>query len=193
MAGQLLLYLFVIFVAAKALGGLFERLGLPAVPGEILAGVALGPYALGLIPFSDTLHSIAEMGAIFVLFSAGLETSPHELIQVSRKALVVSVAGVIAPFILGFAYLKLRGDPTVEATSVAAAMLATSVGIRGMVMADMNVLSTRTAKIILAAAVFDDILGMVVLAVVAGSASGGGVHWLHLGVLVVEAVAFALF
>jgi len=117
---QLLLQLFVIFVAAKLLGELFERLRLPAVPGEILAGVALGPYAISVIPASDRLHSIAE-GAIFVLFSAGLETSPHELIQVSRKALLVSVAGVIAPFVLGFAYLKLRGDTNLEATFVAAA------------------------------------------------------------------------
>ncbi|PYV47642.1 MAG: cation:proton antiporter, partial [Acidobacteria bacterium] len=192
-AEQLLLYLFVIFVAAKLLGEMFEWLNLPAVPGEILAGVALGPYALAVIPASDTLHSIAEIGAIFVLFSAGLETSPYELIQVSRKALVVSIAGVAAPFVLGFAYLKLRGDTNIEATFVAAAMVATSVGITARVLADMNVLSTRTAKIILAAAVFDDILGMVVLAVVAGSASGAGVRWVHLGVLTGEAVAFALF
>src|SRR5215470_13667199 len=96
-AAQLLLYLFVIFVAARAVGGLFERLGLPAVPGEILAGVALGPYALAAIPANDTLHSIAEMEAKFDLFSAGLETSPHQLIEVSRKALAVSVAGVVAP------------------------------------------------------------------------------------------------
>jgi Kef-type K+ transport system membrane component KefB len=190
---QLLLQLFVVFVAAKLLGELFERLRLPAVPGEILAGVALGPYAIAVVPASDTLHSIAEMGAIFVLFSAGLETSPHELIQVSRKALLVSVAGVIAPFVLGFAYLKLHGDTTIEATFVAAAMVATSVGITARGLSDMNVLSTRTAKIILAAAVFDDILGMVVLAVVAGSASGAGVRWMHLGVLTAEAVAFAVF
>ena len=70
---QLLLQLFVIFIAAKLLGELFERLRLPAVPGEILAGVALGPYAISVIPATDTLHSIAEMGAIFVLFSAGLK------------------------------------------------------------------------------------------------------------------------
>ena len=192
-AEQLLLYLFVIFVAAKLLGEMFEWMSLPAVPGEILAGVALGPYALAVIPASDTLHSVAEIGAIFVLFSAGLETSPYELIQVSRKALMVSIAGVTAPFVLGFAYLKLRGDTNIEATFVAAAMVATSVGITARVLADMNVLSTRTAKIILAAAVFDDILRMVVLAVVAGSASGAGVRWIHFSVLTAEAVAFALF
>src|SRR6266851_2042260 len=190
---QLLLQLFVIFVAAKAVGEIFERLGLPAVPGEILAGLALGPYALGWVPASDTLHSVAEIGVIFVLFSAGLETSPSELIRVSRRALLVSVAGVVVPFVLGFAYMKLRGDATLESVFVAAAMVATSVGITARVLGDMNVLATRTAKIILAAAVFDDVIGMVVLAVVAGSASSAGVQWLHLGVLTAEAVAFALF
>ena len=190
---QLLLELFAIFVTTKVLGEIFERLRLPAVPGEILAGVALGPFALGWIRDSETLRSVAQIGAIFVLFSAGLETSPRDLIRVSRKALLVSVLGVVAPFVLGFAYLKLRGDATVESVFVAAAMVATSVGITARALGDMRVLSTRTARIILGAAVFDDILGMIVLAIVAGSASGSGVHWLHLGVLIAEAVAFAVF
>jgi Kef-type K+ transport system membrane component KefB len=190
---QLLLQLFVIFVTTKMLGEIFERLSLPAVPGEILAGIALGPYALAWIPASDWLGSVAQMGAIFVLFSAGLETSPRDLIRVSRKALLVSVAGVIVPFVLGFTYMKLRHDATVEAVFVAAAMVATSIGITARALADMNILTTRTARIILGAAVFDDILGMLVLAIVAGAASAAGVHWLHLGVLAGEAVAFALF
>ena len=78
---ELLLELFAIFVAAKVLGEVFERLSLSAVLGEILAGICLGPYALGLIHPSDTLQSVAELGAIFVLFSAGLETSPKDLIR----------------------------------------------------------------------------------------------------------------
>jgi Na+:H+ antiporter len=190
---QLLLELFVIFVTTKMLGEIFERLSLPAVPGEILAGILLGPYALGWIPGSDTLRSVAQIGAIFVLFSAGLETSPRDLIQVSRKALLVSVLGVVAPFVLGFAYMKLRGDSTVESVFVAAAMVATSIAITARVLGDMNILSTRTARIILGAAVFDDILGMLLLAVVTGSASGEGVQWGRLGLLTGEAVAFALF
>ena len=190
---QLLLELFVIFVTTKMLGEIFERLGLPAVPGEILAGMILGPFALAWIPASDTLSSVAQIGVVFIMFSAGLETSPRELIRVSRKALLVSVLGVIAPFVLGFAYVKVRGDNSVEAVFVAAAMVATSIGITARVLGDMGVLSTRTARIILGAAVFDDILGMLVLAIVAGAASGAGVQWLHLGVLTGEAVAFALF
>jgi Kef-type K+ transport system membrane component KefB len=190
---QLLLQLLAIFVSAKVVGELFERIKLPSVLGEILAGAALGPFALGWIRPIDTIYSIAEIGAIFVLFSAGLETSPQDLIRVGQKVLLVAVAGVVVPFILGFGYMKWLGDATSEAIFVGAAMVATSVGITARVLGDLRVLATRTAKIILGAAVFDDILGMVLLAVVAGLASGGGLEWLHLGVLVIEAAAFALF
>lgn len=190
---QLLLQLLAIFVSAKVVGELFERIKLPSVLGEILAGAALGPFALGWIHPSDTIYSVAEIGAIFVLFSAGLETSPQDLIQVGRKAVLVAVAGVVVPFVLGFGYMKWLGDATSEAIFVGAAMVATSVGITARVLGDLRVMATRTAKIILGAAVFDDILGMVLLAVVAGLVSGGGLEWLHLGVLVIEAGAFALF
>jgi Kef-type K+ transport system membrane component KefB len=104
----------------------------------------------------------------------------------------VALAGVIVPFVLGFVYMKLRGDVTTEAVFVGAAMVATSVGITARVFADLHLLSTETAKIILGAAVFDDILGMVLLAIVGGLASGG-VNWLHMGVLIAEAAGFALF
>jgi Kef-type K+ transport system membrane component KefB len=188
----LLLELFATFVSAKAVGELFERLTLPSVLGEILAGAVLGPYALGWIQPSNILHSVAELGAIFVLFSAGLEISPGELIRTSGKSLRVAVAGVVVPFVLGFVYMKLRGNVTSESVFVGAAMVATSVGITARVFADLHLLSTETAKIILGAAVFDDILGMLLLAVVGGIASGG-VNWLHMGVLIGEATGFALF
>jgi Kef-type K+ transport system membrane component KefB len=165
---------------------------LPSVLGEILAGAVLGPYALGWIPVTATIHTVADLGAIFVLFSAGLETSPGELIRIGGKSVRVAVAGVVVPFILGFAYMKLRGDASSEAVFVGAAMVATSVGITARIFADMRLLSTETAKIILGAAVFDDILGMIMLAFVGGLASGG-IQWLHMGVLIGEAIAFALF
>jgi Kef-type K+ transport system membrane component KefB len=190
---KLLFQLFVIFVAAKIVGEIFERLRLPAVLGEILAGATFGPYALGLIHPTDTIYSIAEIGAIFVLFHAGLETSPKDLIRVGHKSLLVAVVGVVVPFVLGFSYMKLRGDGTTEATFVGAAMVATSVGITARVLGDLGVLASYTARIILGAAIFDDILGMLLLAVVAGLASGAGVGWIHLGVLTTEAAVFAIF
>src|ERR1700737_2190333 len=135
---QLLLQLLAIFVSGKVAGELFERVRLPSVLGEILAGIVLGPFALNWINPSDTIHSVAEIGAIFVLFSAGLETSPQELIRVGRKALLVAVAGVIVPFVLGFAYLKWLGDATSEAIFVGAAMVATSIGITARVLRDLR-------------------------------------------------------
>lgn len=189
----LLLELFAIFVWAKVFGEIFEQLSLPAVLGEILAGVILGPHATALVSPSATVSSIAEMGAIFLLFTVGLETRPQELIKVGRQSIRVALAGVVFPFLLGFGYMKIRGEVTHEAIFVAAAMVATSVGITARVMADLHVLGSRVAKIILGAAVFDDILGMILLAMVGGIVSSGGIRWVHLGVLSAEAIGFAVF
>jgi len=189
----LLLQLFTIFVCAKICGEVFERLSVPAVLGEILAGIALGPYAANIIVPTDSIISLAEIGAIFLLFTVGLETSPHELIRIGRRSLNVAIAGIVLPFVCGLLYLKLRGETTHEAAFIAAAMVATSVGITARILQDMGVLKSRPAKIILGAAVFDDILGMVLLAIVVSVSSGTGVHWLHLSVVVAEAVGFAVF
>jgi Kef-type K+ transport system membrane component KefB len=189
----LLLELFAIFVWAKVFAEIFEQLSLPAVLGEILAGVILGPYATGLVTPTDTVSSIAQIGAIFLLFTVGLETRPRELIRVGQVSIRVALAGVVAPFVLGYAYMASRGQARSVSIFVAAAMVATSVGITARVLSDLRMLGTRMAKIILGAAVFDDILGMIILAVVAGLASEGHIRWWHLGVLTVEAVGFALF
>lgn len=189
----LLLEMFAIFLAAKVTGEIFERLSLPAVLGEILAGALVGPYALGWVQPSEFTHSIAEVGAIFVLFHAGLETSPSDLIRVGPKALLVAISGIVVPFILGYGYMHLRGDGSTQSIFVGAAMVATSVGITARVLGDLGVLSTTTAKIILGAAVFDDILGMLLLAVVEGLARSGGIQWFKLGVVAIEATMFALF
>ena len=189
---SLLLQLFTIFVWAKVFGELFERMYLPAVLGEILAGVVLGPYATRFILPGDTIYSIAEIGAVFLLFTVGLETSPSDLIRVGRVSLGVAVAGVILPFAAGFLFLRANHEVTHEAVFVAAAMVATSVGITARVLRDLNVHKSRAAQIILGAAVFDDILGMILLATVTGVAHGR-IEWLHLGILAGESVVFALF
>ncbi|HZU23427.1 MAG TPA: cation:proton antiporter, partial [Terriglobales bacterium] len=98
----LLLELFAIFVWSKVFGEIFEQMTLPAVLGEILAGVLLGPYATGLVVPNDTVYSIAEVGAVFLLFSVGLETRPKDLIRVGRQSLGVALVGIVVPFGLGF-------------------------------------------------------------------------------------------
>src|SRR5215467_1255579 len=118
-ADPFLLQLLVIFVWAKILGEIFEQLGLPAVLGEILSGVILGPYAAGFVVPTESTESIAGLGAIFLLFSVGLETHPKELIGVGKRSIGVAVAGVVVPFGLGFGYMALAGNRATESTFVA--------------------------------------------------------------------------
>jgi len=190
---HLLLELFLIFVGAKVFGEVSERLFIPAVLGEILAGVVLGPYALGWIHPSETIYSIAEIGAVFLLFTVGLETPPSDLIRVGRLSLSVALAGIIVPFTAGYFFLHWQGEPTHEAVFVAAAMVATSVAITARVLRDMHVHRSRGAQIILGAAVFDDILGMLLLGVLVSTVRTGGIDWLRLGLISLEAIGFALF
>lgn len=188
-----LLQLLLIFIAAKLFGELFERFKLPAVLGEILAGICFGRFAVGWLNPTPAIESVAQVGAIFLLFGVGLQTEPAELVKVGRKSLGVATGGVLVPFIFGITYFFLNGVVAHEAIFLATAMVATSVGITARVLADLDMLATRPAKIVLAAAVFDDILGMLLLAVVAGVASSKGVQWTQLGLLLAEAAAFALF
>jgi Kef-type K+ transport system membrane component KefB len=191
-ADPFLFQLFFIFVWAKLFGEVFERLRLPAVLGEILAGVVVGPYGARLVVPTDAIYAIAGIGAIFLLFTVGLETQPKDLISVGRTSLYVALAGIAVPLLFGYGYMTIRQHPPHEALFVAAAMMATSVGITARVLGDMNVLQTRAARIILGAAVFDDVLGMIVLAVVVGIVSSTGLKWAQLLVTAIEAVGFAL-
>jgi Kef-type K+ transport system membrane component KefB len=187
-----LFQLFFIFVWAKLFGEVFERIHLPAVLGEILAGILVGPYGARLVTPDEAIYSIAQIGAIFLLFTIGLDTHPKELLSVGPTALWVALAGIALPFLFGFTYMSLRHDSPHEAVFVAAAMVATSVGITARVLGDMNVLQTLPARIIIGAAVFDDILGMILLGVVVGLVSATGTEWVQLSVTALEAIGFAL-
>jgi len=191
-ADPFLFQLFFIFVWAKLFGEIFERLFLPAVLGEILAGVLVGPYGAALVVPTDAIYAVAEIGAIFLLFTVGLETQPKDLLSVGRTSLYVALAGIAVPFLLGFSYMLARHHTVHEATFVAAAMVATSVGITARVLGDMNVLQTLPARIILGAAVFDDILGMILLGVVVGLVSTTGLAWASLLITAFEALGFAI-
>jgi len=191
-ADPFLFQLFFIFVWAKLFGEIFERLRLPAVLGEILAGIVVGPYGANLVHLDDPIYAIAEIGAIFLLFTIGLETNPKDLISVGVTSLYVALAGIAVPFLLGFGYMILRHDSPHEAIFVAAAMVATSVGVTARVLGDMHVLQILPARIILGAAVFDDILGLILLSVVVGLVSTTGTAWAQLTVTTIEAIGFAL-
>jgi Kef-type K+ transport system membrane component KefB len=169
---QLLLELFVMLGGAKLLAEIFAWLRQPTVVGEILAGVLIGPQVLHLVAPSETSHVLAELGVIFLLFNVGLETKPSSIFKVGRMALLVAVLGVVVPMACGYLLMMAWDGNKIEALFIGTAMVATSVGITARVLADMGLLDSTAARIILGAAVIDDILGLLVLAAVASAAQG---------------------
>jgi Kef-type K+ transport system membrane component KefB len=162
----------IIFGSAKLLAELFERIGQPGIVGEILAGALVGPSVLGWIAPNDTLKALSDLGVLFLLFGVGMEVKASELLKVGGKATLVATIGVIFPFFAGWGILFAWGAPQLEAIFVGASMVATSVGITASVLSARGVLHEVASKVILAAAVIDDVLGLIVLAVVSSVARG---------------------
>ena len=169
---QVLLQLFAILLAAKAGNEVFRRLGQPTVVGEILGGVIAGPALLGVYEVNAETELFAEIGVVLLLFQVGLETRLHELLRVGGTALAVGVLGVIGPFAAGFLAAGLAGGDLSLAIFLAAALTATSVGITSNVLRDLGALTTASGRIILGAAVIDDVLAIMILSVATGVAAG---------------------
>jgi len=185
-----LLLIFVAFLAAKLGGEIMERLRLPAVTGELMAGIILGPSIFNIITSEDGfLDVLAQLGATFLLFSVGMETKLSELKKVGMVATSVAVLGVVTPFIMGYYVSRLLFFSSVEAMFIGAALVATSVGITARVLEDMGMIHTVEAKIILGAAVIDDILAMIVLTLVSGT-STGNLNAFDLAVVIGESLCF---
>jgi Kef-type K+ transport system membrane component KefB len=166
------LAMLMVFGTAKLLAELFERLNQPGIVGEILAGVLIGPSVLGWMAPNDFLRALADLGVMFLLFRVGLEVKASELLRIGGTAMLVAVLGVIVPFFLGWGILLAWGEPQIEAIFMGAAMVATSVGITAQVLAGKGLLSHVASRMILAAAVIDDVLGLLVLALVSSVARG---------------------
>ena len=189
---RVLLTLFIMLVAAKLMAELFERLRQPAVAGEILAGVVIGPSLLGWAAPSEITSLLAEIGVIFLLFTVGLETKPASILKVGKQAAGVAVLGVVAPLLGGWLLMRAWGSSSIEALFVGTAMVATSVGITARVLSGMGLLDAPTARIILGAAVIDDILGLLVLAMVSSMAAGT-VNYLEILTTAGLAIGFTAF
>jgi len=194
----------IMLVLAKLCGEIFERLGAPAVLGELFAGIVLGN--LVIFGFSQaeplktnaTIAALAELGVIILLFEVGLESDLKEMVEVGWSSLLVAVLGVIAPFVLGWtvsAYL-IPNEPRLAHIFIGATLCATSVGITARVFKDLGKLATREARIILGAAVIDDVLGLLILAVVAGAiraaATGGVLSFFEVGLIALKSLLFLI-
>ncbi|MDR3124903.1 MAG: cation:proton antiporter [Endomicrobium sp.] len=158
---------------AKIFGELALKLGQSAIIGELLAGIVIGPSVLGLVHETVILSNISELGAIVLLFEVGLSTDMKEFLKAGLWATAVAVVGVVAPYFLGyFVFLHFELTST-QATFAGAVLTATSVGITARVFMDLNRLETQEAKIVLGAAVIDDVIGLAILAVVLKLVQGG--------------------
>lgn len=189
--GKLLFTLFIMFVSAKLAAELFERFKQPAVAGEIIAGVIVGPSVLALVGPTELTNAMAEIGVIFLLFLVGMETKPADIFRVGMRATVVAILGVVVPFVAGYLIMNLWGKPNIESIFVGAAMVATSVGITARVLGQMGLLSLEVSRIILGAAVIDDILGLIILAVVSSLATGG-INYTEIATTAALAIGFTI-
>lgn len=187
---ELLLGLVLVWLAAKLAGEGMERIGQTAVLGELLAGVLIGPGVLGLVHESEVLHALAELGVLILLFEVGLESDLDELLRAGLQATLVAIVGVVLPFAAGYAVIHWFGYPPLVAIFVGATLTATSVGITARVLADMGRLQDPAANVVLGAAVVDDILGLIILAVVTGVAQTGAVSPGGIALLSGKAVVF---
>jgi len=188
-----------LLVVAIASNFLFSRLGQPKIIGQILLGILIGPSLLGLITVSQTdsgdiVNRLAELGAIILLFMIGLECNMREIY--TKASVIVATFGVIVPWISGFMIAEwMLPDPIVgtrfaQSVIIGAALVATSVAITAGVLKEMGIIGSRPAKIILGAAVVDDVLGMIVLAVSSELALGTGLQIINIAWIVMAAVAF---
>ena len=186
---QFLGILFVVLTVAKLSGHLAQAVGQPAVLGELLAGVIVGKSVLGVVdPSNEVVHLLGELGVVILLFSIGLETDLKSLLKVGGTALAVAVAGVLLPFALGYGIVQGLGLSVPASVVCGAALTATSVGITARVLSDLGRLQDPEGQVILGAAILDDVIGLVILAVVAGMAGGHEISgW---GVARTSAVAF---
>ena len=187
---KVLLDILLVLVAAKLAAEGAERIGVPAVVGEIVAGIIVGPSALGLVHPNDVIHVLGELGVILLLFEVGLEMDIAELGAVGKASLLVAVVGVIVPMAAGGGVALFFDMSGKEALFIGAALTATSVGITARVFGDLRALATVEARTVLGAAVADDVLGLVILTVVVRIVDTGTVSFLAISSVVGVAVLF---
>ena len=190
---EFFLQLAVILISARVLGEIAGRLQVPPVIGELLAGVLLGPSLLGWVEPSHVVELLAKIGIILLLFEVGLETDVYRLLETGLRAVIVAVAGFVLPFVLGFALAHWAFHmPLPVALFVGGVLTATSIGITVRVLEDLRRQASHEAQIVLGAAVLDDILGVVLLALLYQFSTGGGISLLNSGRVLLFIVVFLI-
>lgn len=176
------LQLVIILLSARVLGELAGRFGIPSVVGELCAGVLLGPSLLNWIAPSETIKLLAEVGVVLLLFEVGLETDLAKLSKTGLKPFIAAMGGVVAPFVFGYliAYNLFQLD-LLTSLFIGSTLTATSIGITVRVLNDLKRQQSDEAQIVLGAAVIDDIIGVVLLALLYEFSMGGGINFINAG------------
>lgn len=173
----------ILLFAAKLMAELFLRLKLPIVLGELIAGMIIGPFALGafliwddqsLLQLTGEIRVLGEIGAIVILFMAGLEMTPKEFLRGGKQSFIVGTLGVVVPFFAGLVVFQMFGFDALQSMLIATALTATSIAISIQVLSEFGKLKSKEARLIIGAAVVDDILAIAVLSVVSSLATGDG-------------------
>lgn len=187
----ILLQLVLILFSARVCGDIAVRFQAPAVIGELLAGVIIGPSLLDLVQPSEPIHLLAQIGIILLLFGVGIETDISQLISAGGRAGLVAAVGVTAPFLLGFALsFYFFNFSLLASLFIASTLTATSIGITLRVLADLKKQSTPEAQIILGAAVIDDIIGIILLSLLYEFSTSGVVNWTNAGKVLLFIIIF---
>ncbi len=190
----LFLHIAIILIAGKTFGTIFKRMGIPPVLGEVTAGIILGQSLLGLIPLSEAIKVLAELGVILLLFQVGLEADIQTLVRVGVWSAAVAFLGAVLPFFGGFIISYYVFDlPLISSLFIGGALTATSIGITVRVLTDLGKHRDRFAQIVLGAAVLDDILGVVILAALYEFSKTQTVNLEATGRLVFDIAVFFLF
>lgn len=179
-ASALLLDLLIILVSARIMGELFSHFGSPSVIGELLAGIIIGPSVLGFVELNEVITLLGEIGVILLLFEVGLETDMGKMLETGSKSFIVAVGGFIGPFVLGFlASWKFFELSLMESLFIGGTLTATSIGITARTLLDIGKQNSKEGQITLGAAVLDDILGVVLLALLYEFSLSGQVNWVN--------------
>ncbi|MEJ2178639.1 MAG: cation:proton antiporter, partial [Gammaproteobacteria bacterium] len=181
-SAQFFLQLAIILVGARVAAEVANRLGAPSVIGELIAGVILGPSLLGLVEVSEVIRLLAEIGVIMLLFEVGLETDLTRLARSGSRSVVVALGGFVAPFCLGFFLSRyLFGQEMLVALFIGGALTATSIGVTVRILRDVGRQDSSEGQVVLGAAVIDDILGVLLLALLYEFSRSGDLSLVNVG------------
>lgn len=176
---EFIYFLTIILISAKLLGELARLVGQPPVVGELLAGIIIGPAVFGLIPDAELFYHnnifylLAEVGVVLLLFEIGLESDINGLLKVGLNSFLVGLSGIVLPFAIGFGFCHMIGQPVMVSMVVAASITATSIGITSKVFAELGYLNTKEARIVIGAAIIDDVIALAILGIISTMATSG--------------------